>query len=129
MLGGWETRDPPHLARWFSLEVTPGQAPYLFNEKGETQWASTSAELLATPAALHVFGHLGPFTDLTNQVFRAVDPRRRMPLRFEGLPLKIVDDLWANKANFEQARLQVEASSLGAVPGRRRRRVKEKTPW
>ena len=94
MLGGWETRDPPHLARWFSLEVTPGQAPYLFNEKGETQWASTSAELLATPAALHVFGHLGPFTDLTNQVFRAVDPRRRMPLRFEDLPLKIVDDLW-----------------------------------
>ena len=65
------------------------------------------------------------FTDLTNQVFRAVDPRRRMPLRFEGLPLKIVDDLWANKANFEQARLQVEASSLGAVPGRRRRCAKE----
>ena len=69
------------------------------------------------------------FTDLTNQVFRAVDPRRRMPLRFEVLPLKIVDDLWATKANFDQARLQVEASSLGAVPGRRRRRAKEKTPW
>jgi hypothetical protein len=61
VLGGWETRDPPHLARWFSLEVTPGQAPYLFNEKGETQWASTSAELLATLAALHVLGRLGPY--------------------------------------------------------------------
>ena len=193
VLGGWETRDPPHLARWFSLEVSPSQAPYLFNEKGESQWASTSAELLATLAALHGFGHLSPSPtrkgmvvslkagtdnaanealsrhrsttkwplmilhmqlsfclakartvldlqwrpreentiadDLTNEVFKAVDPSRRVPLRFEDLPLEIVADLWATKAGFDEARCQVATAALGVVPRRKRRRATDKTPW
>ncbi|CAE7235547.1 unnamed protein product [Symbiodinium sp. CCMP2592] len=33
-------------------------APYLFDSEGHSQWASASAELLATLAALHIFGHL-----------------------------------------------------------------------
>ena len=37
---------------WFSVEVEPGQAPYLFDENGESSWASASAELLASLAAL-----------------------------------------------------------------------------
>lgn len=38
--------------RWFVIEVTPDQAPYLFDNNLESSWASASAELLATLAAL-----------------------------------------------------------------------------
>eukprot|EP00439_Symbiodinium_sp_Y106_P049737 s7021_g6.t1 len=47
-------------SRWFSLRLTPSEAPYLFDSEGHSQWASASAELLATLAALQVFGHLDP---------------------------------------------------------------------
>ncbi|CAE7782898.1 unnamed protein product [Symbiodinium pilosum] len=36
------------------------EAPYLFDEENRSQWASASAELLATLAALFLFGHLEP---------------------------------------------------------------------
>ena len=44
---------------WFSVELRPEQAPYLFKEGGDSQWASTTAELLAVLVALHVFGLVG----------------------------------------------------------------------
>ena len=44
--------------RWFSVQVVPSQAPYLFDNQGESSWASASAELLASLAALQVFGYL-----------------------------------------------------------------------
>lgn len=44
--------------KWFSLEVLPHQAPYLFKSDGQSQWASTTAELLAVLIALHLFGYL-----------------------------------------------------------------------
>jgi hypothetical protein len=56
VLGGWllgEKADPKKAA-WFSLDVSPIQAPWLFKE-GESSWASTSAELLASLVALKVF--------------------------------------------------------------------------
>ena len=41
----------------------PAEALYLFDSEGHSQWVSTSAELLATLAALHVFEHLEFMTD------------------------------------------------------------------
>lgn len=51
-----------HLSsrEWFILEVLPGQAPFLFDSKGRSSWASASAELLASWIALTVFGYLKP---------------------------------------------------------------------
>eukprot|EP00439_Symbiodinium_sp_Y106_P005782 s7996_g1.t1 len=60
VIAGWSlqkgtcTKD----SDWFALEILPAQAPWLFKSDGSSQWASTSAELLASYAALHVFGHL-----------------------------------------------------------------------
>lgn len=57
VLGGWEMNDNTMLARWFSIEVGPSEAPFLSRD-GKSQWASTSAELLASLAALYAFGWL-----------------------------------------------------------------------
>eukprot|EP00435_Cladocopium_sp_Y103_P061492 s851_g23.t1 len=43
--------------QWFSFEVFPIHAPYLFDQNGNSSWASASAELLATLAALQFFGY------------------------------------------------------------------------
>ncbi|CAE7937949.1 FCPC [Symbiodinium necroappetens] len=58
VLGGWECSGTTKDSRWFSIRLTPDEAPYLFGPEGHSQWASASAELLATLAALHAFGHL-----------------------------------------------------------------------
>ena len=58
ILGGWDCAATTQESRWFSLKLTPLEAPYLFDENGRSQWASASAELLATLVALQVFGHL-----------------------------------------------------------------------
>eukprot|EP00435_Cladocopium_sp_Y103_P049925 s2541_g15.t1 len=57
VLGGWETGRAcdPSKARWFALEVLPGDAPWLF-EKEKVEAMSTTAELLASLVALEVFG-------------------------------------------------------------------------
>lgn len=52
VLAGWEICSK----RWFSFRVLPSDAPYLFKENGDSQWAPTSAELFATLAALEAFG-------------------------------------------------------------------------
>lgn len=45
-------------ARWFSFEVLEQDAPWLFYKGLDVQKMSTSAELLATYAALHAFDHV-----------------------------------------------------------------------
>lgn len=54
VLGGVELAS----GKRFSLKLTPSQAPFFFKSNGESQWASTSAELLATLAALVAFDQL-----------------------------------------------------------------------
>ena len=59
VLGGWTIgrSGNPMEAAWFSLEIFPGDAPWLFKgENSESSWASTSAELLASLVALKSFG-------------------------------------------------------------------------
>ena len=54
VLAGWELGS----RRWFSFRLTPVEAPFLFKESGQSQWSSTSSELLATFVALVAFGWL-----------------------------------------------------------------------
>jgi len=54
VLAGWELSTK----RWFSLKLGLTEVPYLFKPGMGAQWASTSAELLATLVALQVFGWL-----------------------------------------------------------------------
>ena len=62
VLGGWLCDGASCLleAKWFSLELGPAEVPWLFNDKGESSWASTSAELLASHASVVAFGFLKP---------------------------------------------------------------------
>ena len=62
VLGGVDSSS----GHWFCLVVTPQMAPFLFKENGDSQWASASAELLATLAALHCFGYLDVSRDRKN---------------------------------------------------------------
>ena len=58
VLAGWEL-GPTKLfseARWFSLSLTESQVPWLFRS-GKSSWASTSAEMLASVAAIAVDIH------------------------------------------------------------------------
>ena len=55
VLSGWEVCDDSLKAKWFRVVLSPHEAPYLFKE-GKAQWASTSAELLASYVALFAFG-------------------------------------------------------------------------
>ena len=54
VLAGWELKSK----RWFSVKLGPSEVPYLFKPGLGAQWASTSAELLASLLALHMFGWL-----------------------------------------------------------------------
>ncbi|CAE7247487.1 unnamed protein product [Symbiodinium natans] len=60
VLGGWllGKEGIPRKAPWFSLALSPSEAPWLFKPNGESQWASTAAELLASYVALVAFGLL-----------------------------------------------------------------------
>ena len=40
------------------MDIRPGDLPCFFKENGDSQWASTSAELLASLAAMKAFEHL-----------------------------------------------------------------------
>eukprot|EP00435_Cladocopium_sp_Y103_P011931 s1588_g3.t1 len=58
VLGGWTIprSGKPFQASWFSVEIGPKQAPWLFRgEEQASSWASASAELLASLVALKVF--------------------------------------------------------------------------
>lgn len=54
VVGGWELRSK----RWFAVKLFPVDVPYLFKASGKSQWASISAELLASLFALKAFGWL-----------------------------------------------------------------------
>ena len=56
VIAGWECSGSKR--RWFSLVIKEDVAPYLFRPGKGAQWASTSAELLASLAALFAFGWL-----------------------------------------------------------------------
>ena len=56
VIASWECAGDRR--RWFSLTITEEVAPYLFRPGKGAQWASTSAELLASLAALFAFGWL-----------------------------------------------------------------------
>ena len=60
VLGGYSLEHgmSPWDARWFCLDVRPGDLPCFFKENGDSQWASTSAELLASLAAMKACEHL-----------------------------------------------------------------------
>ena len=57
VLGGWllGVEADPATAKWFCVELAPDQVPWLFKEDGSSQWASSSAELLATYMACVAF--------------------------------------------------------------------------
>ena len=56
VLGGWllNEKGDSSTAPWFSLSLSAKEVPWLFREDGETSWASTSAELLASLVAIKV---------------------------------------------------------------------------
>ena len=58
VFGGWELTNgtDPKQARWFALEVTSEEVPWLFDTE-HLPSRSTVAELLASLIALEVFGH------------------------------------------------------------------------
>lgn len=58
VFGGWELTNgaDPKQARWFALEVSPEEVPWLFDTE-HLPSRSTVAELLASLIALEVFGH------------------------------------------------------------------------
>ena len=56
VIAGWECVGDRR--RWFSLSISEDTAPYLFKPGKGAQWASTSAELLASLAALFALGWL-----------------------------------------------------------------------
>ena len=53
-------------------DVIPGDLPCLFKEGGDSQWASTSAELLASLAALKAFNHLERETTGVHDCIRTI---------------------------------------------------------
>ena len=185
VLAGWEVCDDPMKARWFRLVLSPQMAPYLFKD-GKSQWASTSAELLASYVALFVFGLVDgtrsrkviPFsipagTDnranefltvkrsttkwplmiinmqlshvlassaltlnlqwrpreentladaLTNEDDAAFDSTLRVNVKFDDIPMAIVNELWQTKLEFDHRKSSFIAGEVS-------RRKRQKTQW
>ena len=110
------------LARWFSVEVRPSEAPFLFCEE-KSQWASTSAELLASLAALFAFGWLqrlswalcGGTDNLANQYLSLKRSTTRWPLMMRPREENTAADGLTN-GNFSQfdpaRRIQMSFSDI-----------------
>ena len=62
VLGGWSLEHGLNTqqAPWFALEISPDELPALFKDGHSSEWASTTAELLASYAGLVAFRHLVP---------------------------------------------------------------------
>ncbi|CAE7301293.1 unnamed protein product, partial [Symbiodinium sp. CCMP2456] len=93
VLAGWSLKKglKPSDAAWFAVEILPSQLPWLFKEDGSSQWASTTAELLASYAALHAFGHLatnGRRDNLRLVVNAGTDNRSTPAIQQKGLSNK-----------------------------------------
>ncbi|CAE8743401.1 unnamed protein product [Polarella glacialis] len=58
VLGRWVCKNGTQTSqgKWFSLELGPAQAPWLFKEGRGSSCASTSAEMLGTMVAIQAFG-------------------------------------------------------------------------
>ena len=188
VLGGWELKSK----RWFSLRLTRKEVPYLFKPcGGGSQWASTSAELLASLTALHAFGWLSRAStrrtvalslcggtdnqandslstkrsttkwplmlinmqlssalskarlnlrlrwrpreenveadQLTNENFEGFPPNLRIQLSFEEIDLRLVEELWETKLQFDAAR-QESKDSKRLSDGSKKRKF-EKSEW
>ena len=188
VLGGWELKSK----RWFSLRLTRKEVPYLFKPcGGGSQWASTSAELLASLTALHAFGWLSVAStrrtmalslcggtdnlandslstkrsttkwplmlinmqlsaalskarlnlrlrwrpreenveadQLTNEIFEGFSPSLRVPLSFEDVDVRLVEELWETKLQFDAAR-QESKDSKKVADGSKKRKF-EKSEW
>ena len=56
VLGGWflHKGSDPKKAPWFQINLSKDDAPWLFKKDSGSSWASTSAEVLASLAALHL---------------------------------------------------------------------------
>ena len=185
VLAGCEVCDDPMKARWFRLALSPQMAPYLFKD-GKSQWASTSAELLASYVAVFAFGLVDgtrsrkviPFsipagTDnranefltvkrsttkwplmivnmqlshvlassaltlnlqwrpreentladaLTNEDDAAFDSTLRVNVKFDDIPLAIVNELWQTKLEFDHRKSSFIAGEVS-------RRKRQKTQW
>ena len=93
VIAGWSLQRGlgTNEAPWFALEIHPSQLPWLFKADGTSQWASTSAELLGSYAALQVFGHLkscGKRDNLKLVVNAGTDNRSTPSIQQKGLSNK-----------------------------------------
>eukprot|EP00435_Cladocopium_sp_Y103_P053611 s233_g17.t1 len=99
VLGGWELESK----RWFSLKLSRDEIPFLFKpDGGGSQCASTSAELLASLAALTAFGW-----------FDTGSQRRTMALSLCAGTDNLANDLLSSKRSRWRPREEnVEADQL-----------------
>ena len=74
--------------RWFSLEFGEAELPCLRTDGGDSQWASTPAELLAVLFALHCFDYL----DCTGE-------RREVSLAIQGSTDNKANDALSKKGS------------------------------
>ena len=189
VVAGWELES----RRWFSLRLHEEQVPYLCKPGGGgSQWASTSAELLATLVALQAFGWSSPSSSqrrsvaisllagtdnlandalsskrsttkwplmlinmqlssalakarlslslrwrpreenveadsLTNEVFEGFDEGSRVLIKFSDLELSLVNELWATKQQFDEAKRIVKQQLLDGESVKKRKF--DQTPW
>ena len=82
--------------RWFSLEFGQLELPCLFKDGGDSQWASTPAELLAVMFALHCFG----FLECTGE-------RREVSLAIQGGTDNKANDALSKRASSTKWRLML----------------------
>jgi hypothetical protein len=64
--------------------------------------------------------------DITNSVFTQVDMAKQIPMSYADLPTAIIHALWDTKQEFDVMRAEAKAA---AVPGARKRKRQDKTPW
>ena len=87
-IGGWECRGgcPPGKARWFAVELTKANYPWMFH-RGEPFRVIASLELLATLICILAFDVRGYTEDGTSSVTLGAGPRttRAMPTWLGGL--------------------------------------------
>ena len=56
-IGGWEILgdQPTHAARWFAMEITPAEAPWIFAKQRDPQRVIAALELLGSLVAIVLF--------------------------------------------------------------------------
>ena len=64
--------------------------------------------------------------DITNSVFTQVDMAKQIPMSYADIPTPIIHALWDTKVEFDELRAQAKSS---AVPGARKRKRQDKSPW